>query len=138
MMPDIVLDTNVLLAALTSSRGYSFRLLDMVQEDRFTLHISTPLVAEYEAVLKRGATVLSDDEIDDVINYLCSKAVPHKIYYLWRPVLKDPSDDFILELAVKAGAVIVTWNTTDFKNAALFGINVMTPREFIASLEVQP
>jgi putative PIN family toxin of toxin-antitoxin system len=138
MKLDIVLDTNVLLAALKSSRGHSFRLLEMVQEDCFTLHISTPLVAEYEAVLKRGATVLSVGEIDDVIDYLCSKAVPHKIYYLWRPVLKDPGDDFILELAVKAKAMIVTWNISDFKNAALFGINVMTPHEFISSLEIQP
>lgn len=138
MTTDIVLDTNVLVTALKSSRGASFRLLSLVEFDRFTLHVSTPLVTEYEAVLKRGITSLSAEEIDDVIDFLCSKAVLDKIFYLWRPVLKDPDDDFVLELAVKANATIVTWNVADFKRAARFDIAVMTPREFLASLEAQP
>ena len=137
MKLDIVLDTNVLVAALKSSRGASFRLLSLVEHNTFTLHLSTPLVTEYEAVLKRGITALSSEEIDDVINFLCSKAVLNKIFYLWRPVLKDPDDDFLLELAVKANATIVTWNISDFKRAAQFDIAVMTPREFLATLEVQ-
>ncbi len=138
MMPNIVLDTNVLVAALKSSRGVSFRLLSLVERDCFVLHVSTPLVTEYEAVLKRGITALLAEEIDNVIDFLCSKAVLDKIFYLWRPVLKDPDDDFVLELAVKANATIVTWNVADFKNTARFDIIVMTPREFLASLEVQP
>jgi len=138
MPPHIVLDTNVLVAALKSSRGASFRLLSMVEAKLFTLHVSTPLVSEYEAVLKRGMTTLSAEEIDNVIDFICSKAVLDKIFYLWRPVLKDPDDDFVLELAVKANAAIITWNISDFKRAALLGVAVMTPRDFLASLEVQP
>ncbi len=138
MKPDIVLDTNVLVAALKSSQGTSFRLLSLLERDLFTVHVSTPLVTEYEAVLKRGITALTADDIDDVIDFLCSKAVLDKIFYLWRPVLKDPDDDFVLELAVKANATIVTWNVADFKQTARFGIDVMTPRDFLASLEVQP
>lgn len=138
MKSDIVLDTNVLVAALKSSRGASFRLLSLVEHGIFTLHVSTPLVSEYEAVLKRGITSLSVEEIDDVIDFICSRAVLNKIFYLWRPVLKDPDDDFVLELAVKANAVIVTWNVADFKHAARFGITVMSPRDFLVSLEVQP
>lgn len=138
MKPDIVLDTNVLVAALKSSRGTSFRLLALLEQDLFTVHVSTPLVTEYEAVLKRGITVLSAEEIDDVVDFICSKAVLNKIFYLWRPQLKDPGDDFVLELAVKANATIVTWNTADFKYATKFGINVMTPRDFFTSLEVLP
>ena len=138
MKIDIVLDTNVLVAALKSSRGASFRLLSLVEHDRFILHVSTPLVSEYEAVLKRGITALSGEEIDDIIDFLCSRAILNKIFYLWRPVLKDPDDDFVLELAVRANAAIVTWNVADFKQAARFGVAVMTPREFLASLEVQP
>ena len=138
MKPDIVLDTNVLVAALKSSRGASFRLLSLVEENLFTLHVSTTLVTEYEAVLKRGVTVLTDEDIDNVIDFICSRAVLNKIFYLWRPVLKDPGDDFILELAVKANAAVVTWNITDFKHAARFGVAVMTPRDFLTSLEVLP
>jgi predicted nucleic acid-binding protein len=95
------------------------------------------IVTEYEAVLKRGITALSAGEIDKVINFLCSKAVLDKIFYLWRPVLKDPDDDFVLELVVKANATILTWNVADFKRASRFGVAVMTPREFLETLEVQ-
>ncbi len=138
MKIDIVIDTNVLVAALRSSRGASFRLLSLAEDDIFTLHVSTPLVSEYEAVLKRLITPLSPEEIDDVVDYLCSRAVLNKIFYLWRPILKDPDDDFVLELAVKANAAIITWNVADFRHAARFGITVMNPRDFLASLEVQP
>lgn len=137
-MIDIVIDTNVLLTALKASRGTSFRLLSLLGQGRFQLHLSAPLVAEYEAVLKRGTLALSGQQIDDVLDYLCAEGAHHKIFYLWRPVLKDPDDDFLLELAVKSNAMIVTWNTVDFKRAAQFGIEVKTPREFLNFLEEQP
>jgi putative PIN family toxin of toxin-antitoxin system len=135
MKPDIVLDTNVLLTALKSSKGTSFRLLSMVDSDRFQLHVSTTLVAEYEAVLKRGLLALSTQQIDDVVDYLCARATHHKIYYLWRPMLKDPGDDFVLELAVKAQTRIITWNVADFKRSQSLGVLVQTPRDFLNFLE---
>lgn len=135
MKPDIVIDTNVLVAALRSSRGASFRLLSLVGSERFMVHLSTPLVAEYESVLKRGLVPLSDGQIDDVIDFICARSIHHKIFYLWRPVLKDADDDFVLELTVKANAQIVTWNTADFGRAAPFGVAAMTPRDFLFSLE---
>jgi putative PIN family toxin of toxin-antitoxin system len=138
MKPNIVLDTNVLVAALKSSRGASFRLLSLVEKDLFVVHVSTTLITEYEAVLKRGITMLTAVEIDNVIDFICSRAVLNKIFYLWRPVLKDPGDDFVMELAVKADAVVVTWNVADFKRAVRFGVTVMNPREFLAYLEVLP
>ncbi len=135
MNKNIVLDTNVLLTALKSSQGTSFRLLALLEHNLYQLHVSTPLVAEYEAVLKRGHLTLSDQEIDDAIDFICAQAIHHKIFYLWRPALKDPDDDFLLELAVKAGADIVTWNIRDFRQASHFGVNVLTPREFLILLE---
>lgn len=137
MKHSIIIDTNVLLTALKSSLGTSYRLLSMVQDNHFEIHISAPLIAEYESVLKRGHLTLSDQQIDDIIDFICTKAIHHKIYYLWRPVLKDPDDDFLLELAVKTSAMIVTWNLADFKRAANFGIKVMTPRDFLNELENQ-
>lgn len=133
---DLVLDTNVLLSALLSNQGASFRLLSALPEGRYRLHVSTPLVAEYEAVLKRGRLALTEPQIDAVIDYLCSQALAHEIFYLWRPVLKDPDDDFLLELAVKAGASIVTWNVADFKKAAGLGVEVITPKAVLQRLEV--
>jgi predicted nucleic acid-binding protein len=106
-----------------------------VGDGRFQLHLSVPLVVEYEAVLKRGGLALSDMQVDDVIDYLCAQAIHNKIFYLWRPKLQDPDDDFVLELSVKARATIVTWNVADFRNARNLGVSVVTPREFLASME---
>jgi len=133
--PRIVLDTNVLFSALRSRLGVSFRLLSMVGDGRFALQLSAPLVAEYEEVLKRGQLALSHPQIDDVLDYLCAQGGHHEIFYLWRPALKDPDDDFLLELAVKSNASIVTWNVSDFKKAAHYGVAVQTPRDFLTSLE---
>jgi predicted nucleic acid-binding protein len=50
--------------------------------------------------------------------------------------LQDPQDDHILELAVKANAMIVTWNLKDFRPASeKFGLEVITPRELLKRLE---
>lgn len=135
MNKNIVLDTNVLLSALKSSQGTSFRLLAGLADHRYQLHISTPLVIEYEAVLKRGNLKLREAQIDDIIDFICAQATHHTVFYLWRPTLKDPDDDFILELAVKANASIVTWNVADFKRARKFAVAILTPREFLAQLE---
>jgi predicted nucleic acid-binding protein len=131
MNEQIILDTNVPVAALKSSRGSSFRLLSLIENGTFTINLSTPLVAEYEEVLVRDIPHLSREEINDIIDFLCLKANRHKIFYLWRPVLKDADDDCILELAVKNGADIVTWNLKDFDKAETFGVAVLTPAEFL-------
>lgn len=128
MMPQIILDTNVIVAAFKSSRGASYRLLSLIDSGKFQLNVSTPLVAEYEEVLRREAPFIN---ATDVVDYLCASANRHKIFFLWRPILRDPDDDFILELAVKCNAIIVTWNIKDFRKASSFGISVMTPKDFL-------
>jgi putative PIN family toxin of toxin-antitoxin system len=106
----IVLDTNVLVSALRSNLGASFRLLQLVgKSDAFRINLSVPLVLEYEAVLlrQRAKTGLTSADIADVIDYLCSVAGLHSVFFLWRPILRDPNDDFILELAVRAGTLCI-------------------------------
>src|ERR1700730_18569163 len=99
----IVLDTNVLTAALRSQRGASFKLLSLVGvAPDFQINLSVPLVLEYEEVAKRQKeeTGLTDPDIEDILDYLCSVANRHRIFFLWRPFLNDPGDDMVLELAV--------------------------------------
>ncbi len=87
---------------------------------------------EYEAVLKRGITSLTDQAIDDVIDYLCSVADHVKVFFLWRPFLKDPKDDMLLELAVAAGCdTIVTYNGKDFVGSDQFDVRILTPKAFL-------
>lgn len=132
--PDIVLDTNVIVAALRSKRGASNKLLSLVGTQKFEIHDSVALILEYEDVLQRYRTELglSQDDVSDFIDALCSMAHHHKIYFLWRPTLSDVNDELILELAVTAQCeYIVTHNVSDFKGIDKFGIRAITPREFL-------
>jgi putative PIN family toxin of toxin-antitoxin system len=139
--PRIVLDTNVLVAALRSNRGASFRLLSQIDSGRFEVCVSVPLVIEYEAVLFRQARSLglSRRDVGDVLDYLCAVAHRQSIFFLWRPQLRDPNDDMVLEVAVAAGCrYLVTFNKGDFGSGHPFSIRVVTPREFLQAIEVIP
>lgn len=133
-MPQIVIDTNVFIAALRSNRGASHRLLRLIDGGKFEINISVPLVLEYEDVGKRivEEIALRVEDIEDVIDYICKVANHHKVYYLWRPFLRDPKDDMVLELAVSGGCeIIVTYNVKDFDGVEEFGLQVMTAKEFL-------
>jgi putative PIN family toxin of toxin-antitoxin system len=130
----VVIDTNVLVAALRSKRGASYKLLISLVDDHYIPCVSVPLYLEYESVLKRPGLVesLSHQEIDDVLNYFLSRSSLRKIFFLWRPFLKDPKDDHVLEVAVESQSkYIVTFNVRDFHGIEKFGIQAITPQEFL-------
>lgn len=134
-MYQVVIDTNVLVAALLSNRGASHCLLRLVGDERWRINLSVPLVLEYEQTLKHICTGgdLGESDIDNVLDFLCANANLRPIFFLWRPLLPDPKDDFILELAVESHAdFLLTFNTRDFVGADRFGVRVIRPREFLA------
>lgn len=141
MSPQIVIDTSVFISALRSRQGFAFKLLSLVGSDLFKLNLSVPLILEYEHVAKRQGVVkgLSGGEIDDIIDYLCAVGNKREVFFLWRPFLKDPHDDLVLELAVEAGsATIVTFNGRDFAGADQFGVRTPTPQEFLLEIGALP
>jgi predicted nucleic acid-binding protein len=98
-------------------------------------------VLEYEEIAKRHARALglTHRDIDDILDYLCSAAGLHDIFYLWRPFLPDPQDDMLLELAVEAGCQrIVTFNQRDFRGIEQFALRAVTPQEFLQEIGVVP
>src|SRR5580698_181236 len=134
-MYQVVIDTNVLVAALLSNLGASHRLLRLAGDPRWRINLSVPLVLVYEQTLKRVCSggFLSDSDIDGVLRFLCANANLRLIFFLWRPLLPDPKDDFVLELAVESRAdFLVTFNGRDFAGAERFGVRVISPREFLA------
>jgi putative PIN family toxin of toxin-antitoxin system len=137
--PRVVLDTNVLVAGLRSRQGASFRLLDEVGRGKFEIALSVPLVLEYEDALLRHASVtgLSRREVDVVLEYFCSVAHLQTIFFLWRPLLPDPKDDLVLELAVAAGCRnLVTYNVRDFRGGESLGVSAQRPGPFLKSIGV--
>jgi predicted nucleic acid-binding protein len=136
-VPQIVLDTNVLVAGLRSNRGASFRVLQLVGTGRFEINLSVPLVLEYEDVLMRSrhSIGLSTADVGDFLDFLCRTGRHHEVFYLWRPLLPDPKDEMLLEVAVKAGCRhIVTFNQRDFRGAEAFGVAAVRPHAFLATL----
>ena len=134
MAVNMVLDTNVLVAAMRSRQGASYRLLTLLGSGKFEVSVSVGLVLEYEDALRRRAP-LGEDDVDDVLDYLCAVANKPRVYYLWRPMLRDPNDDLVLEVAVAGGCeAIVTFNRRDFRGADRFGVRVLSPRELLVEI----
>lgn len=140
-LPELVLDTNILVAGLRSRLGASFRLISLIGSGKFEINLSVPLVLEYEEILTRQQQELglTRSDIDDFLDYLCTVANLHEVYFLWRPHLRDPKDEMILELAVKSRCeYIVTYNERDFRGVENFGIQTVTAREFLETIKELP
>ncbi len=75
-LPQVVIDTNVIIAGLRSRRGSAFQLLSLIDTKQFDIHLSVPLVLEYTEVLLRELPnlYLNRDEVDDLIDFYCAVA----------------------------------------------------------------
>lgn len=139
-MRRIVLDTSVLIAGLRSSLGASFLVLRAIGDRRLRLLATPPLFLEYEDVLKRpgqlAAHHLSPDTVDAILTELAALIEPVELNFRWRPQLRDPNDEMVLEAAINGGAdALVTFNIKDFSpGAERFGIGLRTPRQLLKEL----
>ncbi|RUM69086.1 MAG: putative toxin-antitoxin system toxin component, PIN family [Sulfurovum sp.] len=135
----IVIDTNVIFAALYSSKGASHKFLIWLFESQKKYSVlSNTLVLEYVDVLTRSKNMklyshLNKSDIEHFIDDICAISYHQKIHFLWRPFLKDANDDMVLEIAVNSGAkAIITFNLKDFKGVKeKFDIDIITPKIFL-------
>ncbi len=130
-----VLDTNVIVAGLRSPSGASAALIGQALDREFTLLVSLPLALEYEAVCceprQRLASGLDEGEVRTVIAALCAVAEPVTAHFLWRPQLRDPADEMVLDTAVNGRSeALVTFDRRDFPGVVEgFGVELLSPRE---------
>src|SRR5271168_1497064 len=93
----LVLDTDVIVAALRSPGGASAEILRQARRGRVMLLVSVPLAMEYEAVCSeaehRLAAGLTEREVEIFLDALVAMAEPVKTHFLWRPQLRDPGDE---------------------------------------------
>lgn len=132
-----VLDTNVILSGLRSRNGASYQVLRMLYQNKFKIVVSVPLIFEYEEILKSklNRNIYTDEIIEQLLDSLCAIGEKSRVYYLWRPYLKDPFDDHILELALASGAeYIVTYNKKDLMKAQRLGFKVVDAKQFLEML----
>jgi putative PIN family toxin of toxin-antitoxin system len=134
----IVIDSNVLVAAVRSNRGWSHKLIRSIGADpRWQPCVTAPLLHEYaEQIHHAGHTpAWTPENRDDFLDYFCASSRWCEVHFLWRPLLADEDDHVVLEAAMASSAVvIVSFNKRDLRPAEGFGISLMTPREFLLSL----
>lgn len=134
-MQRLVLDTDVIVAAMRSPTGASAAILKAARNGSVTLLLSVPLVLEYEAVCQRAehrkATGFTEQETQEILNTIVALAETVSTFYMWRPQLRDPNDEMVLETAINGQAnAVVTFNRRDYGNAAeSFGIAILLPAE---------
>ena len=132
ILPRLVIDTNILVAATRNRQGPSFALAQIVRRGEALMCCSPALFLEYEEVLKRAdplsASGLVGADVDAILSELAALIEPVATHYQWRPQLRDPADEMMLEAAVNARVhAIVTYNLRDFHPASFFGIPVLKP-----------
>lgn len=136
-----VLDTCIVVAAFRSRRGASNLLLECVARGAVRPLVTTALFLEYEDVLLRPehrlVTGMSEKDVERVLAALASAAEPIEIHFRWRPQLRDPADELVLEAAVNGRAdALVTHNIRHFAPAAeRFEVQVLTPQECLREIE---
>lgn len=95
------------------------------------------LALEYEATCQlaehRLAAGLDLHQVGIFIDAVLAMIEPVETHFMWRPQLRDPADELVLEAAVNGqAAAIVTFNRRDFgKVPSQFGIELLTPAEAI-------
>ena len=129
------MDTDVVVAALRSPTGASAAIIALADEGKVTLLLSVPLVLEYEATCSlaehRLAAGVSKRDVDEFLDDLMVLAEQVEAYFLWRPRLRDPGDEMVLEAAVNGRAdAIVSFNHRDFAAVPQeFGIALLRPAD---------
>jgi putative PIN family toxin of toxin-antitoxin system len=137
----VVVDSNVIYSGLYSKEGASYKILQLIGEGDIIPALSIGLFEEYMDVLGRPplADDFSEKDKNDFMDYFCAVSKLTEIFFLWRPFLKDPKDDMVLEAAVASGAkAIITYNTKDFVGSEQFGIRVLTPIEYLRKEKYLP
>jgi putative PIN family toxin of toxin-antitoxin system len=136
----VVADTDVIAAAMRSPGGASAAILRAARQSKITLLVSVPLAMEYEATCSEAehqlAAGLSEREVEIFLDAVVAMAEPVKTHFLWRPQLRDPGDEMVLETAVNGRADgLVTFDVRDFGTVpARFGIELMIPREVLGRM----
>lgn len=137
----LVFDTDVVVAAMRSPSGASAAMLSAALDGRMQLLANVALILEYEAVCLREqhlqAAGLDRTQALFFVDALAAIAVPVESHFVWRPQLRDPSDEMVLEAAVNGQAdAIVSFDVRDFASVhKRFGVKVLLPRQALKRIK---
>lgn len=125
---NVVVDCNVLVSA-SRVDGVCRKVIDNVVRWH-NIVLSTPILAEYEAVAERPKQVPYRDSLRAVISEFRRVAVfvkPAKVAFR----LRDPDDEVYLATAASGAAILITGNSRDFTRSRYGSVKVLSPRAFL-------
>jgi predicted nucleic acid-binding protein len=134
------MDTNVLVSAFRSKYGASFQVFRSMRLGLWTAVVSNHLLFEYEEVLRRQAQALnlSPADVDQILNAVSARCEEWPLSHSWQPILQDPDDEPLVQLAAESGArLITTHNLRHLQPATRLNIEVLKPAEFLARVPKQ-
>lgn len=136
----MILDTDVIIAAIRSTKGASAEIIRRVLRGEIRIELTVAMALEYEAVAMREEHLIAGEltatEALNLIDSLAALAKPVEIHFRWRPQLRDVDDEMVLEAAINAvDRTIVTFNGRDFAGAERFDVKVLSPREILERLK---
>ncbi|MBN9087642.1 MAG: putative toxin-antitoxin system toxin component, PIN family [Reyranella sp.] len=140
----IVLDTNVVIAALRSGSGAARQVLLGCAVGAYEPLFGPALLAEYEYALfheRLPESLANQSRRREILADVTAVGRWVNVYYLWRPNLRDEADNHLVELAVAGGAAaIVTHNVRDLVSGELMfpSVRVLTPGAFLKEFPCPP
>ena len=136
----VVIDTNVFVGACMGV-GASNAVVRACLEHRLVPLMGVALLTEFEATLSRdelfARSRLDAAERSILLDTFLALCEWTRVYFLWRPNLKDESDNHLIELAVAGDAdVVVTRNLRDLRGAELRfePLRILSPEDFLKEL----
>jgi len=139
----IVLDTSVVVAGLRSRLGASNEVLRLVANGDLVALATPPLFLEYEDLLKRAEHRLihglTPEAVDEFLSELAAVIEPVETHFQWRPQVRDPGDEMVLEAAINGRAdALVTFNVSDFSAAGnRFAIEILKPGDVLRKVKLR-
>lgn len=131
----VVVDTNVVFEGLTKRGSAASVVLDAWLIGELEVYVSNALAYEYADVLSRKLSDRRWQNLKPVLGTLLAQAHSTSVHYSWRPISSDPADEHVIDCAMNAGAIVVTYNIRDFQIAKVsLGLQVMTPLEVAIKL----
>ena len=140
-MRRVVLDTSIIVAGLRSRSGAANAVLRLVAQHRLIALATPPLFLEYEDVLKRPEQTLVHnlraEEVDEFLAELAALIEPVETHFQWRPQVRDPNGEMVLEAAINGHAdALVTFNVSDFRESGeRFGIPIVRPLDLLKKVK---
>lgn len=138
----VVVDTNVLIAALLGGKGPNRAVIRHCLTGRLLPQLAAALYFEYEDVFERQTVLtlckLNSEQRLLFLDAFLSVCQWNQLYFRWRPNLRDEGDNHLIELAVASNArYLITNNVKDFRFAELRfpALEVVKPEQLLEVLK---